>query len=100
MASTLDQLIPVCLRDPAQQNDLGCVTSSITYWTDRLFVVVALVSFFYLIYGGFMMVSAFGNEQKYTEAKQTVLYAVIGMIVATLAGLIIHLFTSLLSKGL
>jgi hypothetical protein len=90
-------LVPPCLR-----NDDGgatvvfqdCVLGSISYYIQILFVIVGIAAFFYIVWAGIQMATAFGNEGKYTSAKNTLLHAIIGVIVATLAFTIVSFVTS------
>lgn len=89
-------LIPPCLR-----NDDGgatvvfnnCVLGSISYYIQLLFILVGVVAFFYIIYAGIQMATAYGNEGKYTAGKNTLLHAIIGVIVATMAYAIVSFVT-------
>jgi hypothetical protein len=67
---------------------------SISYYIELLLVLVAITAFFYIVYSGIQMATAFGNESKYTGAKNTLLHAIIGIIVATLAYSIVGFTTS------
>lgn len=99
-------LIPPCFRAPGSPGAVEATSlkqclidgqdAVIPYWTQRLFVLTALVSFFYVLYGGFMMVTSFGNEARFTDAKRTVTYALIGFIISILAEVIIYAFINLL----
>jgi uncharacterized membrane protein len=98
--------IPQCLQ-PSEvvkvTNLATCLSGGSTggiigYVTQTIFVIAAVISFVYLLYGAFMMLTAFGNEQKFTQAKQTILYALIGFAVASLASLIVGAFIDFLSR--
>ncbi|MEK7548385.1 MAG: pilin [Patescibacteria group bacterium] len=93
------QFVPDCLRQAEKATNLNCVQGSIEYWREILFVLGAVIAFFFIIYGAFQMVTAFGDEAKYTQAKKTVTWAVVGLIVALLAQVIITFFTALLRGG-
>ena len=89
-------LIPPCLRNAdggatVKFND--CVLGSISYYIEILFILVGIVAFFYIIFAGIQMATAFGNESKYASAKNTLLHAIIGVIVATLAYSIVSFVT-------
>lgn len=86
--------IPPCFRPdaPANQTLTGCLVGdngAITYATKQLFVIVAFVAFFYVLYGAFQMITAFGDEGKFTSGRKTVYYALIGLAIATLAAVIV-----------
>lgn len=89
-------LIPPCLRhkDPTVVTNIGdCVLGSISHYIELLLALVAITAFFYIIYAGIQMATAFGNESKYTAAKNTLTYAFLGIIVATLAYTIVSFVT-------
>ena len=71
---------PCTLDNPLGPNNtnLYCFLKSVLSAFLNLLIVLAI---FYLIYSGFQMVSARGNETKLKEAKQSFTYAVIGTAV-------------------
>lgn len=48
---------------------------------DTLFPIASLVAVFFLIYSGFLMVTAGGNEEKLSKARQAFLWTVIGVAI-------------------
>jgi hypothetical protein len=86
-------IIPECLRGDAAtiaESRLDeCLTHSLIFYIDLLFILIAIAAFFFLVVGGIKMATAFGNEAKYAEAKNTITYALIGIIVALLANTIV-----------
>ena len=52
--------------------------------------VLAVVSVIMLIYGGYNYTTSGGDASKVTKAKNTILYAVIGLIIALLALAIVN----------
>jgi hypothetical protein len=89
-----DFFIPPCFRPGAAEARTltSCLvgdSGAITYVTKQLFFIVAITAFFYVLFGAFQMITAFGNEGKFTEGRKTVLYALVGMAIATLASLIV-----------
>lgn len=91
-------LIPPCLRNADGGVTVkfnNCVLGSISYYIEILFILVGIVAFFYIIFAGIQMATAFGNESKYASAKNTLLHAVIGVIVATMAYSIVSFVTSI-----
>jgi len=90
-------LVPPCLRTAdgsAQWRLDDCLLGSISYYIELLFILVGIAAFFYIIYAGIQMATAFGNENKYAAAKSTLLHAILGVIIATLAYTIIAFVTS------
>ncbi|QQG49759.1 MAG: hypothetical protein HZB70_03105 [Candidatus Berkelbacteria bacterium] len=96
----LDQvlnLIPPCLRGDNVINETAlntCVIGSVQYYINLLLIVIGIAAFFFLVYGGIQMATAFGNEAKYTAAKNTVSHAIMGIIIASLAYMIVSFVTS------
>lgn len=108
-----DFFIAYCFRDPNKPGidpkiknyievDKGsvkdCLTGSVTYYMDRLSAVAAFISFCYIVYAGYLMFTAFGDEAKYTQGKKTLLYAIIGFSISMMAWMIIHFFVSVLTN--
>lgn len=65
-------------------NPLGAnttITSFITALLDTIFPIASLISVFFLIFSGFLMVTAGGNEEKLSKARQTFLWTVIGVAI-------------------
>lgn len=70
--------------------DLVGPTGLLTEITEKVLLVVGVVSVFMLIYGGLRYVLSGGDAKKVTEAKNTILYAIIGLIIAILAFAIVR----------
>lgn len=68
----------------------------IPYYTQLLTSVAAFVSFIYIVISGYQMLTAFGDEAKYTQGKKTLQFAIIGFVISLSAFLIIKLFVALL----
>jgi hypothetical protein len=69
------------------QNDLG---NAFKLVSNTLIVIVVVVSVIMLIIGGLRYVLSSGNASAVEGAKNTILYAVIGIIVALLAAAIVN----------
>lgn len=65
------------------------VKAKIKQATDALLFVVGAASVIMIIYGGFKYVTSGGDSSGVTSAKNTILYAVIGLVVAALAFVIV-----------
>jgi hypothetical protein len=59
--------------------------------------VVGVVAVIMIIFGGFRYITSGGNDTSVTGAKNTILYAIIGLIVVALAQLIVHFVLKQLS---
>ena len=56
--------------------------------------LLGIISILFIIVGGYKMVLSNGNEKTFTEGRNTVTYAVIGLVVAILAYTIIVVVTN------
>lgn len=65
-----------------QESDL---VANIKTVTDTMLFVIGVVAVIMLIVGGFRYIFSGGNSQNTTAAKDTILYAVVGIVVALLA---------------
>ena len=80
---------PTCLFGP------GCAFTTIV--NTALFVIGA-ISVLMLIYGGIRYTTSGGNEKSVTAAKNTILYAIVGIVIAVLAYAIVNfILTALIS---
>ena len=58
--------------------------------TNTVLLIVGLISVIMLIYGGLRYILSGGDSKKVTDAKNTILYAIIGLIISMLAYAIVH----------
>jgi hypothetical protein len=77
-------------QEGGSSGPVGCLQESIRYYTNLLLIALAIGAFFYLLMGAYNYVSAFGDESKIEAAKKTIRAAVIGLILATLAAVIVN----------
>ena len=61
-----------------------------TRLTNTILLIVGLVSVIMLVYGGFRYIISGGDSKKVTDAKNTILYAIIGLIIAVLSYAIVN----------
>jgi len=96
-----DILIPPFLRtsQAAQSAGFDCIGAGIQYYTALLFFVIGLLAFFYLLYGAFTYMTAFGEEAKAEQAKKIITQAIIGLVLAVLATTIVSIVQSTLNTG-
>jgi len=69
-------------------------TGVFTRITNTILYVIGIVSVIMLIFGGFRYVISAGDSKKITDAKNTILYAIIGLIIALLSYAIVHFVIS------
>ncbi|MBR0480311.1 hypothetical protein IJJ46_00575 [Candidatus Saccharibacteria bacterium] len=62
--------------------------------TSWVLLAVGTISVIMLIYGGFRYVISGGDSKKVTDAKNTILYAIIGLIISMLAYAIVNFIIS------
>ena len=79
---------PVCQDLSKTGNPLFGPKGVITRVANLFGVVVGLISVFMIILGGLRYVQSAGDSTKTNNAKNTILYAAIGLGVASLAGVI------------
>lgn len=62
-------------------------------------IIVGIVAVLMIIYGGFRYITSGGASDKVGSAKNTLIYAVIGLIVVALAQLIVHYVINTATTG-
>lgn len=63
------------------------------------YVMAAVVAVAYIIFGGYSWMVASGDPQKLKKAQDTLVYAVVGLIVVIISGLIVKFVANLLGVG-
>jgi hypothetical protein len=61
-------------------------------------VLLGVISTLMIIWGGFLMVMSAGNEERLTKGRQTLMWAIIGFVVALLAFSIVSIVQNVLQK--
>lgn len=74
---------------PCQEQDSG-LTGTIKAVINVLSVVVGIVAVIMIIIGGFRYITSGGKQESVTAAKNTILYAVIGLVIVALAQVIVR----------
>lgn len=84
LANTAFAQQPVVLTNPLGScSDLSCPAQAVINF---LFTIAIPICGIMILIGGFQMMTAAGNPEKFSSGKKTILYAVIGFIVILLAG--------------
>ncbi len=84
------------VADGAECANSGTVTClfgpdcAFTKITNAALYIIGAVSVLMLIYGGIRYTASGGNEKNVTAAKNTILYAIVGIVVAVLAFAIVN----------
>lgn len=79
------------IKDP-NSTDVATLIGKVITWVLGLVGAIAVL---FIIYAGILYVTSSGNKERIEQAKQTLTYAVIGLVVIVLAGVIVSLVTGL-----
>ena len=63
-------------------NSVGGLVDTVVKWVS---LIIGALAFFYLIYGAILYITAGGNPESAKKGQQTILYAIIGIVIAVLA---------------
>ena len=74
-----------CSRGPGQAKELDGNQGVITTIINTMLFIVGLLAVIMIIYAGIRFVTAHGDEKQVTGARQTIIYSVVGLIVAIVA---------------
>ena len=98
----------VNLRISESTNASGCnqggesITDKINKFLKRLIniisAIIGVVAVIMIIFGGFRYVTSGGNDSSVTSAKNTILYAIIGLIIVALAQLLVRFVLNLVAS--
>jgi hypothetical protein len=88
-----------CSKGGSQRDSLFAPGGIFTVIANTLTLVVGAISVIYIIIGGLRYVTSGGDSKAVTAAKDTILYAVIGVIVAIVAFAVIHFVTTSLAAA-
>ena len=80
-------------------SDLFGETGAFKQITNTILYIVGIVAVIMLIIGGIRYVISGGDSKKVTDAKNTVLYAIIGLVIAVFAYAIVNFVISSLPSG-
>ena len=74
-----------CSRGPGQAKELDGNQGVITTIINTMLFIVGLLAVIMIIYADIRFVTAHGDEKQVESARQTIIYSVVGLIVAILA---------------
>lgn len=77
-------------RADGMPTDLVGDNGVFTQITNTILYIIGIVSVVMLIFGGFRYVVSGGDSKKVADAKNTILYAIIGLIISLLAYAIVN----------
>lgn len=70
-----------------------------TQITNTILYIVGIISVIMLVWGGLRYIMSGGDSKKITDAKNTILYAIIGLIIAVLAFAIVNFVLNTISTA-
>ncbi len=77
---------PKCIQSGATADDFSTKLAKII---NVISVIVGVIAVIMIIFGGFRYITSGGTSEKITSAKNTLLYAIIGLIIVALAQVIV-----------
>src|SRR6185312_3712079 len=77
----------LCGGTGVQGTDLASLAAKIV---DIFSIVVGAVAIIMIIYGGFRYITSGGDSNRVGSAKNTLIYAIVGLIIVALAQVIVH----------
>jgi cytochrome bd-type quinol oxidase subunit 2 len=85
----------VTTNTPPPTNSVENAINNVMNW---FFVIVLIIAVIFLLWAGFLFITAGGDPDKVNTARQNVMYAMVGVAVAVLARGIVSLVQGLMSK--
>lgn len=82
-----------------QPTDLFGTGGVLSMITDTLLFIIGALSVIMIIIGGLRYVTSGGNPSSVTAAKNTILYAIVGLVIAFLAYAVINFVLGSLTSG-
>ena len=82
----------VCKTAQQTENPLFGPQGILTKATHLLSIVVAIAAVIMIMVGGIRFITSGDNPQNVTKARETILYAVVGLIIAASAQVIVRVF--------
>lgn len=73
-----------------EENGTGKVNKLITDVVNILSIIVGIAAVIMIIIGGFRYITSAGSAEKVTAAKNTILYALIGLVIVALSQVIVR----------
>jgi len=83
----------------ADNNSTDHITNLVHEIINILSTVVGIVAVVMIIIGGLRYVTSGGNDASVTSAKNTILYAIIGLIIVALSQVLVHFTLSRVTNG-
>lgn len=88
-----------CVKTDQQQADLFGSDGVMTKVINLLLFIIGVVAVIMIIYGGIQYTTSAGDTGKVTNAKNTILYSVVGLVVALLAYALVNFVLKTFLQG-
>ena len=85
--------------DSGEGSATNRVNRLITQIINVLSVIIGIIAVIMIIWGGFKYITSGGSQEKVTSAKNTLLYAIIGLIIVALAQIIVRFILNKATTG-
>lgn len=82
--------------DAKKKSDLNAMAGTII---NVVLGVIGFVAVLMIIYGGFLYTTSAGDSSKVTKAKNTIMYGIVGLVIALLAFAIVNFVLKSLFQG-
>ena len=100
VALSLQDVFSGSFRGQGQPAELFSTSEAIVPRVINLMLfIIGILAIFMIIYGGIRYVLSGGDNAKVKDAKNTILYAVVGLVVALLGYAIVNWIVSVISGG-
>lgn len=76
--------------DCTEESGTGSITSIVQTIVNIFSIIIGAVAVIMIIYGGFRYITSGGDSNGVTAAKNTILYAVVGLIIVVLAQILVR----------
>ncbi len=84
------------IPNPLKCDTIECIVQKIV---DLITGLVTVIGTIMIIFGGIQFITSAGNEEKAKRAKDTILYAVVGIAIAVSVDFIVGFLREILGKG-
>ena len=88
-----------CTKGSGQQSELIGDDGIVTTVINIMLFIIGLLCVIMIIFGGIRYTTSNGDTKKVTDAKNTILYAVVGLVVAIVAYALVAWIVSLLAAN-
>lgn len=75
------------IREADSSSNVGTLADTVVAWVT---IIAAAVAFFYLVYAGFLYMTAGGNPDQAKKGQQGIVNALIGLVIVALSYLIVR----------